>query len=103
LFVKLTSELQLDHHCSALAILAHELHDYTTAEAYCMLGGTVVPGKTVQSIVESDAGLELWAFAVCGAAKPTSQSALQHNQMYSDGKLKKELLKKLLGVYMNGR
>lgn len=48
----------LGNHCSALAILAHDLHDYTTAEAYCMLGGAVVSAKTAQMIVESDAGLE---------------------------------------------
>lgn len=90
----------LGNHCSALAILAHDLHDYTTAEAYCMLGGAVVSAKTAQMIVESDAGLEQWVSVLFGAAPPTSKSVLHHNQMF-DGELKRELLKTLLGVYMN--
>lgn len=98
--LNLMSKLQLGNHRSALAILAHDLHDYTTAEAYCMLGGAVVSAKTAQMIVESDAGLEQWVSALFGAAPPTSKSVLHHNQMF-DGELKRELLKTLLGVYMN--
>jgi hypothetical protein len=96
-----TSEPQLGKHHSALAILVHELHDYTTAEAYCMLGGAVVSAKTAQLIAESDAGLERWGSVLFGVTKPASKSALHHSLMLPTGELTRELLKILLGVYMD--
>lgn len=96
--------LQLGNHKAALATLVHELRDATSAEAYCTLGGDVVPGKTAQSIAEKY-GLQDWANALFA---PTSKSASTKarpipmgRQKTVDENLKKELLKILLEVYMS--
>jgi len=95
------SELQLGNHGSALTTLARELHDHTTAEAYCMLGGVVVSPRTAQSVAETNPGLEQWVSVLFGAAKPTSKLALHSGEPLSSNELKRKLLKMLLGVYMS--
>ena len=92
------SELQLGNHHSALAILVHELHDFTTAEAYCMLSGAVVSAKAAQLIAENAAGLEQWVAVLFGVTMAASKPAL----LSSPGRLKQELLKILLELYLNG-
>jgi hypothetical protein len=69
-----------------------------------MLGGDVVPAKLAQSIGEK-CGLQLWASAFflqpVTSAKLTSKAPPLAKQKSVDEGLKTELLKILLGVYMN--
>ncbi len=66
------------------------MHDSTSAEVYCTLGGDVIPGKVATSISESTPGLEPWITAPF-FPRPTAK--------VDDG-LKKSLLKILLEVYL---
>ncbi|KAK7047338.1 hypothetical protein VNI00_006569 [Paramarasmius palmivorus] len=77
-----------DHH-SALSILANDMRDTTTAEAYCALGGELLPTKLAMSIVESVPGLQSWK----------SSPLFTTSRPVDDG-LRKELLKVLLEVYL---
>lgn len=99
---------QLGNHRSALTTLVHDLHDAPSAEAYCTLGGDLVPVKTAQSLAENDAELELWAAALFGimlarsSAKVEARAAqISRQKSVVDEGLKKELLKVLLEVYMS--
>lgn len=80
----------------------HNLHDYTSAEAYCTLGGGsgsgsgVVPPKTAKAVVEG-CGLEPH-WAVAGATTTPGSMAKQKS---AGEEVKRELLKILLEVYMS--
>ncbi|KAI0765868.1 hypothetical protein BD413DRAFT_572859 [Trametes elegans] len=98
-------EGKLGNHRSALSILVHDLHDSTSAEAYCTLGGEVVPAKTAQTIGER-AGLQAWATLVTPLAapgKPARPSAPPLKKTKTvDEEVKKDLVMILLEVYMSG-
>lgn len=85
---------KLGKHRDAISSLVHELHDSTSAEAYCTSGGGVVPPKLALSILEATPGLEshrtLWSNA------DTKGGAV-------DDELKRSLAKVLLEVYMSDR
>jgi vacuolar protein sorting-associated protein 3 len=95
----------LGNHRAALATLVQGLRDGTSAEAYCTLGGDVVPAKTAQFIGEQY-GLQLWASTLftlpIATTKPTaSKLSPVENQKTVNEDLKKELLRILLEVYMS--
>jgi hypothetical protein len=81
----------------------YDLHDYMTAEAYCMLGGTVVSAGIAQSIAEEDSRLKPWVSAFFGLGNSTSKSVLHCGQLQSDEELKKKLLRMLMGVFLNNK
>ncbi|GLB39648.1 putative vacuolar sorting protein 39 domain 2 [Lyophyllum shimeji] len=95
---------KLGNHRAALSTLVHDLHDATSAELYCTLGGDLVPPKIVQSLAESKPVLERWASALFGVtpkggARPTTM--MRQKSAVNEG-VKKELLRILLEVYMSG-
>ena len=47
---KVDLDAQADDHKSALSIIVNELQDFTTAEAYCSLGGRVITPKLAAAI-----------------------------------------------------
>ncbi|KAF7983156.1 hypothetical protein HWV62_23376 [Athelia sp. TMB] len=84
---------KLADHPAALSILVHDLRDATSAEAYCTLGGEVIPARVAQSVGEK-CGLEVWASALFPVpVKGAGQKVV-------DEGVKKNLLTVLLGVYM---
>ena len=83
---------QLGRHRDSLTVLVRDLQDSITAEAYCTLGGKVVPGKVAAAIGEK-LGLETWANLV------TSSEAGAKSTPDENG-TKRELLKILMEVYM---
>ncbi|KAK7020572.1 hypothetical protein R3P38DRAFT_2970278 [Favolaschia claudopus] len=88
---------KLGNHRAALSILVNDLHDSLSAEAYCTLGGDVVPGKVIQDIcADPSLGLTTWA---SGLSQKHRQKTVDENE----GALakRKELLKILLEVYMS--
>lgn len=94
-------EGKLGHHRSALSILVDGLCDVASAEAYCTLGGEVVPPKVAQSIGESY-DLQQWASILHSPtahnkAKPMSIATMTKS---ADERLQKQLLMILLEVYM---
>jgi hypothetical protein len=103
--------MKLGNHRAALSTLVHDLRDATSAEAYCTLGGEVVPGKIAQSIGEKYA-LQSWSSGLfslptsAAISRTTSTGATAVVQMgrqksMVDESVKKGLLKVLLEVYMN--
>ncbi|KAL1948770.1 hypothetical protein VTO73DRAFT_10576 [Trametes versicolor] len=98
-------EGKLGNHRSALSILVHDMNDATSAEAYCTLGGEVVPAKTAQAIGER-AGLQAWAALVTPLAAPGKQvkpsAAPMKKTKTVDDDVKKDLVMILLEVYMSG-
>ncbi|CDO71043.1 hypothetical protein BN946_scf184844.g47 [Trametes cinnabarina] len=98
-------EGKLGNHRSALSILVHDLNDSTSAEAYCTLGGEVVPARTAQVIGERS-GLQAWAALVTPLAAPgkpvKSGSASMKRTKTVDEEVKKDLIMILLEVYMSG-
>ncbi|KAG5651341.1 hypothetical protein H0H81_009029 [Sphagnurus paluster] len=95
---------KLGNHRTALSTLVHDLHDATSAELYCTLGGDLVPLKIAQSLSENNAGLELWASALFGI--PLKGSTLRpvvptRQKSSVDEGTKTELLKILLEVYLS--
>lgn len=95
---------KLGDHRAALSILVHDLRDATSAEAYCTLGGEVVPGKTAQAIGEK-CGLQLWSGALFSSlmdkkGQVVGVGAMERQKSVDEG-VKKGLLKVLLEVYMN--
>ena len=104
---------QLNRHRDALHTLVHTVRDSASAEVYCTLGGAVVPPRTAQAIGERY-GLQAWAalFFPPGT-KPTHSHAntVYNNQgpiaaalsreMTVDERLKRELTRVLLEVYMS--
>ncbi|KAF9530289.1 hypothetical protein CPB83DRAFT_868731 [Crepidotus variabilis] len=97
---------KLAQHRSALQILVHDINDPTSAEAYCALGGDLVPPKVAQSIAEQ-CGLQDWATSLFSL--PTAKSGSTNGGTAPslsrlktvNSELKKELLKVLLEVYMD--
>ena len=102
---------KLRKHRDALTTLVHNVKDATTAEAYCTLGGEVIPGKIALAIGDRF-DLEAWATLVATAGSPSVSAAPSSAGGVSgdaarlkagvDEETKKELLKVLLEVYMNG-
>ena len=114
---------QTQNHRAALELLVHELQDPISAEAYCTLGGEVVSERTLRSAAESAGlvGVAMFAAAFSSASpihrelsgqggKVQSQTGLGKVQAPTvitrqntvDEGLKKELLRVLLEVYMDG-
>ena len=88
----------------------HDLNDSTSAEAYCTLGGEVVPAKTAQQIGERS-DLQPWAALVTPLAAPGKQGQSQSQARGAsqlkktktvDEEVKKDLVMILLEVYMSG-
>ncbi|OSD05085.1 hypothetical protein PYCCODRAFT_1362718 [Trametes coccinea BRFM310] len=98
-------EGKLGNHRSALSILVHDMNDSTSAEAYCTLGGEVVPARTAQTIGERS-GLQAWAALVTPLATPGKIPRLGAAPMKKvktvDEEVKKDLIMILLEVYMSG-
>lgn len=89
---------------SALSILVHTLRDSASAEAYCTLGGEVIPASTAQSLGERYS-LQPWAslfvpVVLPGRTKPGAVAMKRQKTVEEDRK--KELTKILLQVYMDG-
>ncbi|TDL25106.1 hypothetical protein BD410DRAFT_819897 [Rickenella mellea] len=91
---------QLGRHADALGALVNDVKDAASAEAYCTLGGVVVPAKVALAIGERH-GLQRWATLVAGT-KGINASASMERQKSADGGTQRELLRVLLGVYMSG-
>lgn len=89
--------LQLGNDRSALTSLA-QLGDFSSAEAYCTLGGEVIPGKIALKVGEI-AHLEEWARLV--AAPRSSTSAPKRGKAVDDRRVK-ALLRILMEVYTQG-
>ena len=81
------------------------MNDATSAEAYCTLGGEVVPAKTAQQIGERS-GLQPWATLVTPLAAPGKPAKAgptpMKRQKTVDDEVKKDLVMILLEVYMSG-
>lgn len=97
--------MQLGEHHSALTSLVHDLHDPTSAEIYCTLGGEVVPPKTAQSLGDRFE-LQAWAALIAPPTPPGKAGIPKAPSMSRiatvDGELKKTLIRILLEVYMSG-
>ncbi|KAG6827884.1 hypothetical protein H0H92_010093 [Tricholoma furcatifolium] len=93
---------KLGNHREALSSLVHDLHDGTTAELYCSLGGDIVTPKTSQLLAENNAGLEGWAAALFGAKLRPGAVAMAKQKSGTDAiEGRTQLLKILLEVYMS--
>ncbi|KAJ7235454.1 hypothetical protein B0H12DRAFT_1141579 [Mycena haematopus] len=90
---------KLGNHRAALSALVNDLHDSLSAEAYCSLGGDVVPTKVIQDIcADTTLGLAIWASGL------NSKGRQKTVDVKDEGLMKrKELLKILLEVYMNDK
>jgi hypothetical protein len=98
-----TDILQLGDHRAALTTLVRGLRDATSAEAYCTLGGDVVPAKTAQVIGEQY-DLQTWASTLFSSPSNTSGKPLPMcRQKTVSEEMKKSLLRILLEVYMEDR
>ena len=87
-----------------MSILVHDLHDSTSAEAYCTLGGEVIPPKVAQTLGERY-GLQEWAAVLVPSIAPGKKlnTASSMSRLKTvDAELKKDLIKILLQVYMSG-
>jgi vacuolar protein sorting-associated protein 3 len=60
--------MQLDLHKEALSILVNDLQDSTTAEAYCSLGGQVIPSR-IATMIGDELGLGAWASLIVGKGR----------------------------------
>lgn len=92
---------QLGKHHEAIATLVHDMSDSTSAEAYCTLGGVVIPGKVANTIGERY-GLLPWAVLVTGIRGHNGgrMDRSQSQRTVDEGK-KRDLLQVLLEVYMS--
>lgn len=73
----------------------NDLRDSSSAEAYCTLGGDVIPSKDAQAIcADAKLGLGMWASGLSGKGR-------QKTVDVNDAVKRKELLKTLLEVYMS--
>ncbi|KIO24147.1 hypothetical protein M407DRAFT_15469 [Tulasnella calospora MUT 4182] len=99
------------NHDGALSILVHSLKDSTTAEAYCTLGGDVIPPK-VASAVAQQMGIEAWGqlvtasspgsgFGTAAARGSTAGRSTSVRAPVSED-TKKALISILMRVYMKG-
>ncbi|KAJ7219323.1 hypothetical protein GGX14DRAFT_591509 [Mycena pura] len=84
---------KLGNHHAALSALVNDLHDSSSAEAYCTLGGDVIPMKVAQAVC-TEAKLAMWVSSFAGKGRHKTVEA------NDDGAMKRELLKTLLQVYM---
>lgn len=87
-------EGRLGNDRAALEMLVHELNDGASAEAYCALGGEVVPAKTARALGEAY-GLQGWA----GLLVPTARAGGAGKTV--DEGLRARLLRVLVEVYMS--
>ncbi|EMD32317.1 hypothetical protein CERSUDRAFT_119016 [Gelatoporia subvermispora B] len=92
---------KLEEHRAALTILVHDMRDATSAEAYCTLGGEVVPAKIAQTLGERY-GLQPWAALLLPPTKSRPGASAMQRQRTVDAGLKKSLIRILLEVYMSG-
>ncbi|KAF8609093.1 hypothetical protein BDV93DRAFT_464075 [Ceratobasidium sp. AG-I] len=83
---------KLGHHRKALTTLVHEVHDSVSAEAYCALGGAVVPSK-VAAAVGDRRGMQAYARLVSTSSR-TGAPVTEEK--------KRELLRVLMEVYTQG-
>ncbi|CAE6389410.1 unnamed protein product [Rhizoctonia solani] len=83
---------KLSHHRKALTILVHEVHDSVSAEAYCALGGVVIPPK-VANLVGDRRGMQSHAWLASMGGRRAAQVAEEK---------RRELLKTLMEVYTLG-
>jgi hypothetical protein len=89
----------MGRHEHALALLALDLRDAAGAEAYCALGGAVVPARAATALGEQH-GLQLWAALL---ARPSRGDAARRQPTgTADEDVRRALVKILLGVYMRG-
>ncbi|KAJ6596948.1 hypothetical protein DFH09DRAFT_106793 [Mycena vulgaris] len=88
---------KLGNHRAALSTLVNDLRDSSSAEAYCTLGGDVIPGKVSQAIcADPKLGLGVWASGLGGKGR---QKTIDVNGDWAVKR--KDLLKILLEVYMS--
>lgn len=102
---------QTQNHRAALELLVHELQDPISAEAYCTLGGEVVSERTLRNAAESAGlvGVAMFAAAFSstspiqggGVGKVQAPTVITRQKTVDEG-LKKELLRVLLEVYIDG-
>ncbi len=95
---------QLGQHQEALGVLVHSLHDSVSAEAYCTLGGGVIPPKTALYVCEKSGlqSLNIFFGAPLNPAKTIAVVPALSREITVDEALKKDLTKILLKVYMSG-
>jgi hypothetical protein len=92
----------MGNHERALTLLANELRDAASAEAYCALGGAVVPARAAAALGDAH-GLQAWAALLAPASGPGARGAPAiSRQSTVDEGVRRALVKVLLGVYMNG-
>jgi len=91
-------EGKMGHHRSALSILVDGLHDEPSAEAYCTLGGEIIPPKVAQSLGETY-DLQQWASIILSPSGNKAKSIPKPKVV--DESLQQELLMVLLEVYMS--
>ncbi|TEB34039.1 hypothetical protein FA13DRAFT_1626310 [Coprinellus micaceus] len=93
-------EGKLGNHKSALTILGCEMKDALSAEAYCSLGGQVIPTKVAASTAES-VGLRDWVEVLFPGQnnKGSSKTSFAPPRVVDDA-TKGQLLKLLLEVYL---
>lgn len=78
----------------------HSLRDFVSAEAYCTLGGEIIPAKVAQSFGERFR-LQPWATLFVPVAVPRAPVVLKRQRTVEDSR-KRELTRVLLDVYMEG-
>ncbi|CAE6405212.1 unnamed protein product [Rhizoctonia solani] len=83
---------KLGHHRKALTILVHEVHDSVSAEAYCALGGVVIPPKVANSVGDRR-GMQPHAWLVSTGSRRAAPVTEEK---------RRELLKTLMEVYTLG-
>ncbi|GAB1523925.1 hypothetical protein RhiTH_007076 [Rhizoctonia solani] len=83
---------KLGHHRKALTILVHEVRDSVSAEAYCALGGVVIPPK-VANLVGDRRGMQSHAWLVGTGGRRAAPVTEEK---------RRELLKTLMEVYTLG-
>ncbi|KAJ7598879.1 hypothetical protein C8J56DRAFT_1157947 [Mycena floridula] len=91
---------KLSNHRAALTSLVHDLHDSTSAEAYCALGGDLIPTKIALSIIENS-GLQLHQNLWTTTQTDGKRKIITPTVKVVNEELKQDLLKILLEVYMN--
>lgn len=94
-------------HRACLITLVHDLHDASSAEAYCILGGggeSVVPPRVARALAKSEAYLEGWSGALLGGGGGGKKGAppvpLVRQKSGVEEGVKRVLLKLLLEVYV---
>lgn len=78
----------------------HGVRDFVSAEAYCTLGGDIIPAKTAQSFGERF-NLQPWTTLFTSGGPGGGAAALKKQKTVEDSR-KRELTRTLLEVYMEG-